>query len=158
MRKERTVGTLAIPVEVLSGYRRDRHGDTDKAVVVNTDPNNIEPSQAAPGSPPGASLTAATLCEPVERPDPTLDRMHIPEVFLLLVEVGRNVMAQEREKGGYSKGLVAVADNLEVDGVPVEAYRKEGRGRINRHHEEDADDTARRALAGLRNSMEVRLC
>lgn len=63
------------------------------------------------------------------------------EVFLLGVHVGRNVLAQEREKGGNRKRLVAVADQLIVDGFVVEVDLQEAGDGVDGDHEEDANDT-----------------
>lgn len=49
-------------------------------------------------------------------------------------------MAHEGEEGRDGKGLVAVADDLEVDGMPVVPDTEEGRGRVDGNHEQDADD------------------
>jgi len=64
--------------------------------------------------------------------------MHIAKVLLLLVQVGLDVMAHQREEGRNRKGFVAVAYDLEVDGVPVETNHEEGRCRVDGDHEEDA--------------------
>ena len=50
-------------------------------------------------------------------------------------------MAQQGEEAGDGEGLVAVAQDLEVDGVHVEVEREVGNGGIDGDHEEDADDT-----------------
>jgi hypothetical protein len=107
--------------------------------VIDTNPNDIEPSQAAPRGPPRAPLSAAALAEPAQGPDPRGDGVHLSEVFLLRVEVGPNVVAQEREEGGYRKGLVAVADDLEIDGMPVEAQRQQRGYGVDGDHAEDAN-------------------
>lgn len=46
--------------------------------------------------------------------------MQGPKVVLLLMQVRRDIVAQQGEEAGDSKGLVAVAQDLEVDGVQVE--------------------------------------
>jgi hypothetical protein len=108
-------------VEVLRHHGEDGHGDADKAVVVYPDPNDVEPCQAALWGAPGPALAAAALCEPVNRPDPGLDGPHLAEELLLLMQVRCDVVAEQGEEGRYGKGLVAVADDSEVDGVPVKA-------------------------------------
>ena len=60
-------------------------------------------------------------------------------------------MTQQGEKGSYSESLVAVADNLEVDGVAVKVVREEGDKGVYRHHEEDAYDAAYRLRRLLRS-------
>ena len=149
MRKERAVGTLAVPVKILGDHGRDRPGNADEAVVVDADPNNVEPRQAAPWCPPGTSLATAALGEPVDGPYPGPDRVQVSEILLLLVKVRRDVMAHEREERGYGKGFVAVAQHLEVDGVPVESERQERCGRIDGYHEEDANDAVGRGSVSI---------
>lgn len=149
MAEDGGVGALAVVVKVLRGDGRDGHGDADEAVVVYADPDDVEPRQAALWGAPGPALAAAAGGGPAERPHPRLDGLHQAEVLLLLVQVRGHVVAQQGEEGGYGKGLVAVGDNLEVDGVPVEAQRQErGRG-VDGHHEEDADDVFLLARLGV---------
>lgn len=57
------------------------------------------------------------------------------------MQVRRDVMAQQGEEAGNREGLVAVAQDLEVDGVQVEVVREEGDGRVDGNHEEDTNDT-----------------
>lgn len=49
-------------------------------------------------------------------------------------------MAHEGEEGGDGESLVAIADDLEVNGMPVVPYAQEGGGGINRDHKQDAND------------------
>lgn len=49
-------------------------------------------------------------------------------------------MAHEGKKGRDGKGFITVAENLEVDGMPVVPYAEEGRGRVDGNHEQDADN------------------
>ena len=107
---------------VLAQHGRNRHGHAHKAVVVHPDPDDIEPRQPAPRRPPGALPVSTTaLGEPVNRPHPVLDGLHLAEVLLLRVQVGRDVVAHQTKKRTDGEGLVAVAEHLEVDGVVVEA-------------------------------------
>ena len=140
MCEKRTVGALTVLIKVLRDNRCNSPRDANKAVMVDADPYDIEPRQATPRCPPRPALSTAASTEPIQGPDPRLDRLHVSKVFLLLVEVWGDVVAHEREEGRYGKGLVAVADDLEVDGVPVEAQREEGRSRVDGHHEEDSDN------------------
>jgi len=41
--KHDAVGALAVTTKVLRHDRSNRHGDSNKAVVINTNPDNIEP-------------------------------------------------------------------------------------------------------------------
>ena len=50
------------------------------------------------------------------------------------------VMAHEGEEASDGKSLVAVAQNLPVDGVTVEDVRDEGYDGVDGDHEEDADN------------------
>ena len=84
--------------------------------------------------------TAAALCEPADGPDPRLHRVQGPEVDLLRAQVRPGVMAHQREEGRDCEGLVAVAQDSKVDGVPVVVQRQEGRGGVDGHHEQDPDD------------------
>lgn len=134
------VGALAVSVKVLGCDGRDGHGNADEAVVVDADPDDVEPGQAALGGSPRPSRAAAALGQPAQGPDPRLDRVHKAEIFLLFVEVGPHVMTQQGEEGRDGEGFIAVADDLEVYGVPVEAQRQERRRGVYGHHEQDPDD------------------
>jgi len=141
MAKDGTIGALTIPIKVLRDDGRDGHGDTDEAVMVDADPVDVEPRQAALGGAPGPAFAAAAFLEPVKGPHPGLDGVEVAEEFFLLVQVRGDVVAEQSEEGRDGEGLVAVADYLVVDGVPVEAQREERGGRVDGHHEQDADDT-----------------
>jgi hypothetical protein len=119
------IGALAIALKVLCHDGGDGHGDPDEAILVDADPNNVEPGQAAFWSPPRAPLAATALGKPTDGQDPLLDRIHVSEEVLLVMQVGSDVMAQESEEAGDGKGLVAVADDLIVYRMPVEAYLQE---------------------------------
>jgi hypothetical protein len=43
MAEYRAVGALAVSVKVLRGDGRDGHGHPDEAVVVDSDPDDVEP-------------------------------------------------------------------------------------------------------------------
>lgn len=116
------VRALAIPLKILRHDSRNGHGDSDEAVMIDADPDDIEPGQTALGCPPRPSLTATALGKPVYRPYPWFYGAHISEEFLLFVQVGRDVVAHEGEEGGNGESLIAVAENLEVDGMPVVPY------------------------------------
>lgn len=106
--KNGRVGALAVAAIVLSENGGNGHSNTNKAVLIDADPDNVEPGEAALWSAPGASLSTAALGEPVNRQDPALDRAQVSKEFLLRVQVGCRVVAYQAEKGGNGKGLVAV--------------------------------------------------
>lgn len=51
-------------------------------------------------------------------------------------------MAQEGEEGGDTEGFVAVAEDLEIDGVVVEVDAEPRDEGVDGDHEQDADDAA----------------
>lgn len=108
MSKNRRVGALAVAAIVLSENGGNGHGNADEAVLVDADPDDVEPGEAALGSAPGAPLSTAALGEPVDGQDPALDGAQVSKEFLLRVQVGCRVVAYQAEKGGNGKGLVAV--------------------------------------------------
>ena len=140
--KDGAVGALAVSLKVLGHNGRDGHGNSDEAVVVDADPDDVEPRQAALGRAPGAPVAAAALCEPVEGPNPGLHGAHLAEEVLLRMQVRGDIVTDEGEEGGDGKGLVAVRDDLEVDGVPVPLDLEVSRDGVNGDHKEDADDAA----------------
>lgn len=81
----------------------------------------VEPGQAALRSPEEALFHASCArLQPVDGQDPVLDRPQSPEVLLLLVDVGRDIVAEQAKETGDRKGLVAVAQHLEVQRMSVE--------------------------------------
>lgn len=124
MTENRAVGAFAVSVKVLCDDSGNGHGDADEAVMVNTDPNDVEPSETTPGRAPGPAFTAAALFEQGDREDPLFDAAQIAEVIFLVVELRADVGAQKREKGRNGKGFITVADHLKVYGVPIEADRE----------------------------------
>lgn len=141
MPKHGRITTLAIPSMILRHHRRDCHSHSHKAVMINPNPDDVKPRQPAPRRPPGTLPVPATaLGHPVHRPHPILDGLHLAKVLLLQMQVGRDVVAHQTKKGADGKGLVAVAQNLEVDGMVVEAQAQEGGAGVDGHHEQDADD------------------
>ena len=63
------------------------------------------------------------------------------------MQIRFQILAHQREETGDSEGLVAVPQNLPVDGVPVVLVRDEGDDGVDGEHEEDADDVF--LLAGV---------
>lgn len=95
----RAVGAFAVAIVLVTNNGSDGHGNTYKAVVVNSDPNDIEPGETADGRAPWAPVAATTLLEPVERPYPFLDGLQFSEELFLRVEVGRCVLTQQCKEG-----------------------------------------------------------
>lgn len=85
MTKNWTVRTFAIPFKVLRYNCGYRHGNTNETVVVDTNPNNIKPSQAALRCSPNATLATTAFGEPINRQDPWLDRPQFAKEFFLTV-------------------------------------------------------------------------
>ena len=98
----------------------------------------IEPSQPTPRNAQRSRRPADAL--PAKGKDPRL-RGQVAKILLLIVQVRRNVVAEQVEEGGDGDGLVAVAQNLKVDAVPVVEVGEEGDDGVDGHHEEDADDS-----------------
>jgi hypothetical protein len=121
MTKDWTIRAFTIPAKILSQDCGNGHGNPDEAVLIDAYPDNVEPRQSALGSPPRSSLSAAHLAEPIQRHYPWLDGLHEAEIFLLLVQVGCYVGAHQGKEGRDCEGFVAVADDLEVYGMPVES-------------------------------------
>lgn len=122
MRKEDTVTTFAIPFEILGYNSRNGHSNSNEAIMIDSDPNYVKPGQATGRCSPATFLAAAALGKPIQWPHPRLDRAHMSEEFLLVVQVGCDIMAHERKERGDGEGLIAVAENLEIDGMPVIPY------------------------------------
>ena len=142
MTKDWAVGAFTIPVKVLRDDGRNGHGDANKAVVVDSDPVNVEPCKTALGSPPGTSLLAAARREPVDGPYPGLNGAHLTKKCLLRVQIRCYIVTEEGKKGSNSECFVAVRNDLEVNGVPV-PFNLEKRGNgVYGNHEEDANDAA----------------
>lgn len=147
MGKDGVVRGFAVAVVVLSHHGGYSHGHSDKAVVIYTNPDNVEPCQPALWRPPSTTIASAAFGKPGDGPHPWLDGRHVTKVVLLLVQVGGDIVAHERKEGGYGEGFVAVADDLVVDGVPVLPDAQEGRDGIDGDHEQNANDVF--LLAGL---------
>lgn len=130
----RILGALAVSVLSLGDDCDDCEERTNKAVLEYADPYNlnesvkkspivghiyIEPCQTTVRfAQPAFILSSRTLLHPVQRPYPVF-RLNIPEVFLLFVQVRRNVMAHECEKARNRESLVAVSQELKIYGVVV---------------------------------------
>lgn len=121
MSEDWAVRTFAITLKILCHDSRNSHGDSDEAIMIYADPDDIEPSETARRCSPRSSLATA-LSKPIHWPYPRFYRAHISKEFLLLVQVGRDVVTHKCEEGGDGKSFVAVAENLKVDCMPVVPY------------------------------------
>lgn len=108
MRKVWAERAFTVTLVVLSHNRNDRHGDPYEAVVVDADPDDVEPGEAALGCSPRAPVSSTYVLEPAHWQDPRLNGSHLPEKLLLLVQVRRHVLTHELKEGRDSKGLIAV--------------------------------------------------
>lgn len=75
MSKDGAVRALAISVKVLCYNSDDGHGDTYEAVLVDTNPNYVEPRQSRFRRSPATALATATLSKPVHGYNPRLNRL-----------------------------------------------------------------------------------
>lgn len=92
--KDGAVGAFAVLFKVLGDDGGNGHGDTDKAVLVDTNPVDVEPGEAALGRAPGTALTAAAGGKPVDWQDPGLDGAHLTEELFLRMQIGRSIVAE----------------------------------------------------------------
>ena len=67
--------------------------------------------------------------------------MVVPEIIFLVVQVRRNVVAEERKEACNCKSFIAVTNDFEVYGVIVVEVGEEGDDGIDGDHEDDSDDT-----------------
>lgn len=74
MGKNGVVGTLTVSPVVLSNNRGNSHGDSNEAIMIDTNPDDVEPCEATLGGTPRSTLATAGACEPVNGPDPWFDR------------------------------------------------------------------------------------
>lgn len=81
----RAIGTFTVAVKILSDNSRDGYGHAYEAVVVDADPYDVKPGQAAFGRSPWASIASTALLEPRDRPDPWFYGLQLPEELFLLV-------------------------------------------------------------------------
>lgn len=147
--KGRVVGALAVDAGGLGRHADDARGDACEAVLVDGDPADVEPRQAALRRAPGPALATAAAREALDGPGPGLDGRHGAEELLLRVDVRGDVVADEGEEGGQRECLVALRDDLEVDGVFVEEELEQRRDAVHGDHEEDADDVSLLARLGV---------
>lgn len=117
--KHRAIGALAVSVKILQDNCRYGHGHANKAIVIDSNPDDIEPSQAALGYPPNTSLPATALGKPINWQNPLLDRAQLSKEDLLAMQIGGHIMTKECEKGGDGERFVTVGNYLKVDGMPI---------------------------------------
>lgn len=122
--KHGRVGGLAVFAKILCDNGSDGHSHAYKAVLVDTRPDDIEPSQTAPWGPPRPPLSSTALSPPADWQDPWLC-LNATEVSLLVVQVRRNVVTEKGEEGGNGEGFVAFGDDLEVYGMPIKPETEE---------------------------------
>lgn len=146
MCKYRRVRRFTISPKILSYHCRNSHCNTNKTVLVNPSPNNIEPSQTTSRRSPRTPLSTTTFSPPIHRQDPFL-RSYASEIHFLFVEIGRDVMAEKRKEGCYGECFVAIGYDLEIYCVPVIPEGEECCCGIDWYHEQDSNDAGRDLLA-----------
>lgn len=140
MRKSRVQRSLTISVQRLGNHRDNREEHSNEAVLEDSCPDDlfpacqltlfhqcitcpathIEPSQPTPRLPKRPLiLPAGTLLQPKHPPKPIL-RHNPSKVILLLMQIRRDIMAQQRKETRNRKRLIAVPQHLEVDRFAVE--------------------------------------
>ncbi|KAK5633832.1 hypothetical protein RRF57_009546 [Xylaria bambusicola] len=134
------IRTLTISAKILRYNCSDSHGDAYEAVLVYTDPDDVEPGKPRFWCPPTATITTTAFSEPVHGYKPRLDRVQLAEELLLLVEIRRHEMTHQGKEGRDGEGFVSLTNDLKVYGMPIEVKREKGRRRINRYHEKDSND------------------
>ncbi len=93
MRKNGRIRRFTVFIEILGKHGCYCHSDPNEAVLVNTRPNDIEPSQATPWRPRAASIPTTASLEPADWQDPWL-WLNTPEIVFLFVEIWRNVVTE----------------------------------------------------------------
>lgn len=140
MRKSGIERVFAIAPKHLCDHRNDGERHTHQTILENARPHNIKPSKTRPRLPEGSVVLATSaLLHEEDAPEP-VDRRQRAEEVLLLVQPGRHILAHEREETRNGESFIAVAQHLEVDGVPVVEDAEEGHRRVNWNHKQDADD------------------
>lgn len=101
---------------------------------------HIKPRQPAPRLPERSLvLPTRTLLQTKHTPEPIL-RLHRPEEDLLLVQIRRDIVAQQREKARDGERLVAIPQDLVVDRVLIVQIAQEADSAVYGDHKQDADD------------------
>lgn len=102
---------------------------------------HIEPSQTTfRPSQYALVLSTGTFLKTKDGPEPVYGYCS-PEIVFLLVQIGRNVVAEEGEEGSNGESLIAVTDHFKVNIVGVEEVRQEGDDAVDGQHEDNTDDT-----------------
>jgi hypothetical protein len=144
MSKDGAVRALAISVKMLRHNGDDGHGNTYEAVLVDTNPNYVEPRQPRFRRSPTTTIPTAALGKPVQGYNPRLYRLQLAKELLLLMKIRSHKVAHEGKERCNGKGLVRFADDLVVYSMPVKPKREEGRCRVYGYHKEDSDDAVTR--------------
>lgn len=159
MRILRAQRSFAVPSKDLAYDRHNGEKHTDEAVLKNASPDDlpqksvsrllaslssskthIKPSQPTPRFPKrSANLPARTLLQP-EHPQKPVHGLNPSKILLLLMQIRRDVVAQQAEETRNRKRLVAVAEHFEVHGFAVEDVAEEADDAVDGDHEEDPDD------------------
>lgn len=87
-------------------------------------------------------LSTSAQLQPKNAPEPIPDRRQRPKVVLLVVQVGRNVVAEQREEAADGEGLIEAFQDVEVDRVLVVHVAEEGHDAVDGYEEEDANDVS----------------
>ena len=101
----------------------------------------IEPSQSTPRLPERTLvLSSSAQLQPKHAPEPILDRVNSPKIILLVMQVGRNVVAEQRKEAADSERLIEPFQDIVVDRVVVEDVAEEGHDAVHWDKEEDSND------------------
>lgn len=157
MRKQGRIRGLAVLPEILRQDRYDSHGDSQKAVLINTRPNNIEPCQTTSRSSPRSPFSPAALLHPINWQYPWLHH-DSPEICLLMVQILGDVMAQKRKERSNGERFIAGRYDVEVNSVVVVIYGEEGRCRVYRNHEKNAYYTVKWSAGSVQLGQRKAYC
>lgn len=83
--KIRAIGAFAITFKVLGYDGDDGHRHPNKTVVVNSNPDDVKPGQAALGRPPWAPISSTARLEPIQGHDPGCYWLQLSEELLLFM-------------------------------------------------------------------------
>lgn len=142
MREKRTHGALAVHLEMLRHNGNNSHDHSYEAVMVDSDPDDVEPGQAALGGPPRVLVSSTAFREPIQWPHPRHKGVQLPEEVLLVMQRWCDILTHEAEEGRDGEGLVTVGYDSIVDGMVVKDKLKEIRGGVYWYHEQNPDDAA----------------
>lgn len=96
----------------------------------------VKPRQRAPRPPKNPLiLPTRTLLQPVQRPNPVLRPLPLPEEHLLIMQPRTQIIAHQRKEARNRECFPAVPQNVKVDGFGVEVVAEEGDGGVDGDHE-----------------------